>query len=223
MTKTFPVIKVTDTLQVVVEKGLIPVKGTWFITYHIGVQGVGRGWSKPMQYTEDGSQYEQILSVLAPEHKAKVIATIGEERIEGIPHIKVQDLRERESVIAGIEHARKVKNAFPDLSHAMIMSLFADGYEAAQSKGCYTEEDVKKAVRIGLFHGMNFSPKIVVAYEEALSSIQNKKDIASVELEVEPTKYERSKLTDFLNETPVIKITDPSTNTITPVKVNYHE
>lgn len=224
MTKTFAVIKVSDTLSVVIDKEATLKEGDLVFSNH------QNNYFEESFYKLEGESWNAYYEFKSIARIVKIIATIG-DTIEGVPRVILPDPDEIE---------------IPCNWEGIASSAYESGYRAAQSKGVYTEEDVRKAhfhgwsqrERYGIFNSgyenkypdnwkdLNYEEREEWLCDQLIESLKAPKQIASVELEIEKSCelffkdcwFEKSNC-----ECEYIIITNPEQNTITPVKVNYHE
>lgn len=172
----------------------------------------------------------------------KIIATIG-KRLEGVPLIELLD-NDSELYIHAKEYSEMAVQHINDeqtkLQRQAAYLDFIAGYKAAQSKGTYSEEDLKKAFdagkrgwyqkritgndgsyNVGLYHG------IVEDYVKSIQPKKKRRIPASITLLtfVEPDRDEygvvkRSSPNNIICKSELY-ITNPKTNSIIPIEVKY--
>jgi len=222
MTKTFnkeDIISVEEGLIVVVDKDKIP---THWNTFKNDIK-------KSMRSTFYFLNPNRELYKCDDANCFKIIATIGTKRLKGVPMIELPDEAEIEAlqwykkryyVDTIAEHHKE----FPQVIGFQI------GYKAAQAKGQYTEEDIKIAYEQGrMNNSVLTTDKDYLSYEDLIKSLQTKQIPTSIELALDCSlggiKMEGASCGKNNNckwpSCSTIKITNPETNTIIPVKVSY--
>lgn len=181
--------------------------------------GLVLGRELPMNETID----KPINTSCFGESCYEVVATVG-KRVEGVPVVILED---KEPFNQAINYAEKTFGNATEDNHTQFdsaMNGYVAGYKAAQSKGCYTVEDMKKAFQLGLSYEYNMErppseddPKRFI---NLLAFIELKKEPVSVELEIVKEIIDGLCEGDGL-EMEFLKITNPYDNSITPVSVNY--
>lgn len=193
MTKTFDKSSIIkiEGGYVVVDKEANVRGGDWFY-----MEGTSDSWATGLRQAEKG---ELVFGHF------KVIASIG-KRIEGVPFIELPS------------EIEIPKHFISDRE----ISSYKQGYKAAQSKGQYSEEDVLKACELAGQRAANANNYSEAAMKEEvlpfLKSLQTKRPI-SVELEYEPDLTEENKFAAVWSYK--LKITNPETNTIIPIKIEF--
>lgn len=113
--------------------------------------------------------YEDLTSLT--ENDVKIIATDTSFKLEGIPQFEL------ESVSAGsiaIDAWNKISTPEDADIAPYYIDGYMNGYEAAQSKGCFTEEDVKRAL---VLKNMGYGEKYI------LDSLKQPKKLVAIEVD----------------------------------------
>ncbi len=166
-----------------------------------------------------------------------IVATIG-KRIDTLPLIEIADETE--------ELAKH--HIFPqfdfkwykeeDVEVQKALNDFKEGYKAGQSKGTYTEEDMKKCFKSGHLNGWNIRNVTVGGdwnygldgfeelFKDYIDSLQKKKVIKAVVLEMvcfDEVPYPSDEFNQMWENKQdyKIKITNTETNIITPKEFIY--
>jgi len=109
----------------------------------------------------------------SPENYRMIVATDTTFKLEGIPQFEL------ESVSAGsiaIDAWNKIATPEDADIAPHYIDGYMNGYEAAQSKGCFTEEDVKKAL---VLKNMGYGEKYI------LDSLKQPKKLVAIEVETQ--------------------------------------
>lgn len=142
---------------------------------------------------------------------SKIIASIG-KRIEGVPLIELPDEALRIANMA-------LYGAFPNATkeeEKLYKEIYANGYRTASNIKRYTEADIMKAVQFGLNKKGCIHKDTINLYLHSLQKVP-----ISVELEYELFGVQEGNFDPFRTAIEILKITNPETNTIIPIKVNY--
>jgi hypothetical protein len=234
MNKQFPVLPVED-YMVVIDKDAelktgdyLPIKyKTGEYKLHTVLKENNQGWADYSKSTghipislANGAMYAHSKDY------NKVIATIG-KRIEGIPLIELPDEVEQLALYeAGYTSTEAMKG---DDDAERTFESFKKGYKAAQSKGQYSEEDIRKAVDVGLSLSTvtdePFTSKKFKITKESFVQIalNNKRIPTSVTLEMDDWRGdgEDPEIGNHATHLVFPHIHNPETNTIIPLKVDY--
>ena len=185
---------------------------------------IWRGFKK----TSDGWYLQLGSSQFRPIREfQKITCSIG-KRIEGVPLIEEVDEDTEDNEWKLTDLAREIFHKYPNdvTSYHIAVKAGYDLAKAAQSKGQYSEEDVLKACELAGQRAANANNYSEAAMKDEilpfLKSLQPKRIPVSVELEVEIMRSADS-FDLSVYSTDRLKITNPETNTITPIKIEYEK
>lgn len=220
----YPVIKIDDTLSVVVDERATINKDDW------AYQSNYENTNPHIVLCSTDSQVVIANNKTGTWTKGKIIATIGTKRLEGVPMIIVPN----QEVIMYYNEATDyaINDGMSDDFEASRRGYEA-GYKAAQAKGSFSELDIRRAFGAGSEQGYIQGLCNAEGSEEEredmenrysvdnfLQSLKKKREIVGVELEMEKETLYTDDGLDYKGEF-ILKIHNKETNTIIPKTIIY--